>query len=186
MIDLSKIIEKCKSYDKKAQKELYDVYSPVLFGICLRYSDSTFEAEDVLQEGFIKIFTKINNFKGDGSFEGWMRKIIVNTAISNYHKNKKHNSVLNIDKVTETNDENSMFNSEEFTQEELFSVINNLPEGYKMVFNLYAVEGYKHKEIAELLNINENTSKSQYSRAKDKIKEALEQISKIKKEHGVK
>jgi len=180
MIDLSKIVEKCRVYDKKAQKELYDVYSPVLFGICLRYSNSKADAEDILQEGFIKIFTKINNYSGKGSFEGWMRRIVVNTAISHYHKNKKHKEIYDIDEIKETEHEGSTFESLDYTKEELFSVINNLPEGYRIIFNLYAIEGYKHKEIAIKLNISENTSKSQYSRAKSKLKKMLEEISKQK------
>jgi len=163
MIDLSKIVEQCKSQDRKAQKELYDVYSPVLLGICIRYSKSKTDAEDILQEGFIKIFTKINNFKGNGSFEGWMRRIIVNTAISHYHKNKKHNDIYDITEIKETDVEGYQYNSEEYTKDELLSVINSLPEGYKMVFNLYAIEGYKHKE--------------------EKIRDTLSKISKIKIEN---
>jgi len=183
MINLSKIVKKCKTYDKKAQKELYDVYSPVLFGVCLRYSKSQTDAEDILQEGFVKIFTKINNFSGKGSFEGWMRRIIVNTAISHYHKNKKHKEVFDIDEIQETDIEGASFDTVDFTKEELFSVINKLPEGYRIVFNMYAIEGYKHKEIAAELNISENTSKSQYSRAKDKLKKMLKVISKYKIEN---
>lgn len=180
MIDLSKIIKKCKAYDKKAQKELYDVYSPVLFGICVRYSNSKADAEDILQEGFIKVFTKINDYSGKGSFEGWMKRVVVNTAISHYHKNKKHKEVYDIDEIKETDVEGLSFDSADFTKDELFSVINKLPEGYKIVFNLYAIEGFKHKEIAIKLNISENTSKSQYSRAKEKLKTMLEEISKQK------
>jgi len=183
MIDLSKILERCRKFERKAQKELYDIYSPILFGICLRYAKSKDEAEDMLQEGFIKIFTKINDFKGDGSFEGWMRRIIVNTAISAYHKNKKYNDSYEIDEINETDIDGYSFEDHEFTSEELFKVINDLPEGYKVVFNLYAIEGYKHKEIADLLNINQNTSKSQYSRAKERIRQQLELISKIKKKN---
>lgn len=183
MIDLSKIIERCKKFERKAQKELYDIYSPVLFGICLRYAKSKHEAEDMLQEGFIKILTKITDFKGDGSFEGWMRRIVVNTAISMYHKNKKHNDIYEIDEINETEIKGYTFEDTDYTQDELFKIIDALPEGYKMVFNLYAIEGYKHKEIADMLNINQNTSKSQYSRAKEKIRQQLEQISKIKKKN---
>lgn len=183
MIDLSKILERCKKYERKAQKELYDVYSPVLLGICIRYAKTRDEAEDILQEGLIKILTKINDFKGDGSFEGWMKRIIVNTAISHYHKNKKHNDVYDIDEINETDIKGNTFENNQFTSEELYSVINNLPAGYKEVFNLYAIEGYKHKEIAEILNINQNTSKSQYSRAKEKIRQQLELISKIKEKN---
>ena len=183
MIDLSKILERCKKFERKAQKELYDVYSPVLLGICIRYAKTKDEAEDILQEGFIKILTKIKDFKGDGSFEGWMRRIIVNTAISQYHKNKKHNDIYDIDEINETDIKGNTFEETEFTSEELYSVINSLPEGYKVVFNLYAIEGYKHKEIAKILNINQNTSKSQYSRAKERIRQQLEMISKIKEKN---
>ncbi len=180
MIDLSQIISKCKTYDKKAQKELYEVYSPVLFGICLRYSKSEAEAEDILQEGFVKILTKINDFMGKGSFEGWMKKIMVNTAITHYYKNKKYNETYDIDNVKGSNADFYFFGEEDFTHEELFDVIDDLPEGYRIVFNLYAVEGYKHKEIAEMLEITESTSKSQYLRAKEKIRQKLEKISEIK------
>jgi RNA polymerase sigma factor (sigma-70 family) len=180
MIDIHEIVERCKKNDRNAQKELYDVYSPVLFGICIRYSKSTQEAEDILQDGFIKILTKIKYFKGEGSFEGWMKKIIVNTAISHFHKNKKFNEFQDIDRIKEAEIENEKYDGQEFTQEELLNVINKMPEGYKVIFNLYAIEGFKHKEIAELLNITESTSKSQYSRAKEKIRQELELISKIK------
>jgi len=180
MIDLRQIVKKCKAYDKKAQKELYDVYSPVLYGICLRYGKSEDEAEDILQEGFIKILTKINDYKEIGSFEGWMKKIIVNTAISHYHKNKKYNESYDIDNINESETGSYVWGNEDFTREELMSVIDNLPEGYRIIFNLYAIEGYKHKEIAEKLNISHNTSKSQYLRAKEKIREKLKAISKIK------
>lgn len=180
MIDLRQIVKKCKAYDKKAQKELYNVYSPVLYGICLRYGKSKDEAEDILQEGFIKILTKINDYKEIGSFEGWMKKIIVNTAISHYHKNKKYNESYDIDNINESETGSYVWGDEDFTREELMSVIDNLPEGYRIIFNLYAIEGYKHKEIAEKLNISHNTSKSQYLRAKEKIREKLKAISKIK------
>ncbi|NPA67812.1 MAG: RNA polymerase sigma factor [Chlorobi bacterium] len=180
MIDLRQIIKKCKAYDKKAQKELYDIYSPVLYGICLRYGKSEAEAEDILQDAFIKILTKINDFDDRGSFEGWMKKIVVNTAITAYHKNKKHNELYDITEIKESDTESYSFGEEAFTKEELMNVINSLPEGYRVIFNLYAIEGYKHKEIAEMLNISHNTSKSQYLRAKEKIRAKLEAISKIK------
>ncbi len=180
MIDLRQIVKKCKAYDKRAQRELYEVYSPVLYGICLRYSKSEAEAEDILQDAFVKILTKINDFDDRGSFEGWMKRIVVNTAISSYHKNKKYNDIYDIDKIKETDSENYTFGNESFTKDELMSVINSLPEGYRMIFNLYAIEGYKHKEIADMLGISHNTSKSQYLRAKEKIRQKLEVISKIK------
>lgn len=180
MIDTDKIIEKCKKNDREAQKMLFDAYSPVLFGICLRYAKDKFEAEDTLQDGFVKILSKISDFNGSGSFEGWMKRIIINTAITNYHKNKKHNLNYDIDDIQEKNINNVEISNSDYTPEELLTVINTLPEGYKIVFNLYAIEGYKHKEIAKQLNIDINTSKSQYSRAKKLLRHKLEILSKIK------
>jgi RNA polymerase sigma-70 factor (ECF subfamily) len=180
MIDTEEIIEKCKRNDREAQKLLFETYSPVLFGICLRYARDKFEAEDTLQDGFLKILNKISDFNGTGSFEGWMKRIIINTAITNYHKNKKHNLNLDIEEIQETNIEGTSYNGSDYTAEELLKIVNTLPEGYKIVFNLYAIEGYKHKEIAEQLNIDINTSKSQYSRAKKLLRKKLELFSKIK------
>jgi len=172
------LIKKCKKNNRKAQKYLYDTYSPVLFGICIRYSDNTNDAEDILQEGFIKIFSYINNFAGKGSFEGWMKRIMVNTAITFYHKNLKHKYHSDIGDVQEVNFKYSNFYESDFTQEELLNIIKKIPKGYKTVFNMYAIEGYKHKEIAEILGIDVNTSKSQYHRAKKAIQEKLKNYDK--------
>ncbi len=180
-----KIIERCKQNDPNAQKELYDVYAPVMFGLCLRYTANSAEAQDVLQEGFVKILTKISDFSGSGSFEGWMKRIIINTAISLFHKNKKHNQTTDIEPLAETYLSEDEVTENEYTTEELMSVINKLPTGYKAVFCMYAIEGYKHKEIAELLEIDANTSKSQYSRAKKMIQIRLEELSKIRAERRV-
>lgn len=183
MQDLSKIIRLCKKKDKAAQKHLFDVYSPVLFGICLRYGSDYDDAEDILQKGFIKILTKIKQYREEGSFEGWMKRIMVNTAISHYHKHKKHRENYDVSEMTETPDAavtQNTYASADFTREELLTVIQKLPEGYRTVFNLYAAEGYKHKEIAEKLDININTSKSQYSRAKKLLQQKLSELQKIK------
>jgi RNA polymerase sigma-70 factor (ECF subfamily) len=159
---------------------LYDRYAPIMLGICMRYVYERSEAEDILQEGFLKIFTKIGEFEGRGSFEGWMKRVFVNTAITHYHKNSKHNKYhYDIDDVQIPKNEKPAYGESEFTHEELFNIIHSLPEGYKLVFNLYALEGYKHKEIAEMLEIDINTSKSQYSRAKKLIRKKLETIGKI-------
>jgi RNA polymerase sigma-70 factor (ECF subfamily) len=178
MYDLDKIIEGCRKGQRSFQKLLYDRYAPVLLGICIRYSNSTDEAEDVLQDGFIKILKQINKFEKKGSFEGWMKRIIVNTAITNYRKNQKRYNQSEIDSYNEQYNSTSMYETD-FTHEELLAIINELPEGYKIVFNLYAIEGYMHKEIAELLGIDVATSKSQYSRAKKSIRLKMEEISKI-------
>jgi len=172
------LIKKCKKNNRNAQKYLYDTYSPVLFGICIRYSDNINDAEDILQEGFIKIFSYINNFEGKGSFEGWLKRIMVNTAITFYHKNLKHRYHADIGEVQEVDFKYSNFSESDFTQEELLNVIKKIPQGYKTVFNMYAIEGYKHKEIAEILGIDVNTSKSQYHRAKKAIQERLKNYDK--------
>ncbi|MEA2042031.1 MAG: RNA polymerase sigma factor [Bacteroidota bacterium] len=180
--DLKKLVKLCKKKNKAAQKKLYDLYSPVLFGICLRYGRNKADADDILQKGFIKILTKINQYSDKGSFEGWMKRVVVNTAITHYHKYKKHRYSYDVDQLIYLPDSEITVNdygAAEFTKEELLKVINDLPDGYRTVFNLYAIEGYKHKEIAEKLDININTSKSQYSRAKVRLQEMLEEMAKI-------
>lgn len=179
MLSLEELIIGCQENKRKAQKELYDKYAPLLLGVCVRYAKDSSEAEDVLQEGFIKIFDKIKLYNHKGSFEGWMRRLMVNTAISNYRKNLKRYYKVDIEEPL-VQGMTVSWSKAEYTKEELMQVIQALPEGYKMVFNLYAIEGYKHREIAELLNIDETTSKSQYSRAKKQIQKRLVELSKIK------
>ena len=175
----AQIIARCRKKDKKAQKKLYNTYAPLFLGMCMRYSRDRSEAEDILQEAFVKIFLNIESFDGKGSFEGWMKRIVVNTAITFYNQNQKHYHHQEIEQVS-TYDDNEVFGTE-YTQEELLYVINQLPDGYRMVFNLFAIEGYMHKEIAEMLSIDVNTSKSQFSRAKKLIREKLKLLSKEKK-----
>jgi RNA polymerase sigma-70 factor, ECF subfamily len=179
MISEDQLIERCRNNDRAAQKILYNKYAGLMLAICRRYVFEKSEAEDILMEGFLKIFTKIGEFEGRGSFEGWMKRIFVNTAITNYHKSSKHNkNHYDIEEVYITKSEKPAFGESEFTQEELFNIIHSLPDGYKLVFNMYALEGYKHKEIADLLEIDINTSKSQYSRAKKLIRKKLEVLGK--------
>jgi RNA polymerase sigma-70 factor (ECF subfamily) len=138
------------------------------------------EAEDVLQEVYLKIYNNISSYHHDGSFEGWLRRIAVNTSITYYRKNLKHAFQEDIDDVVQHKNDPVQFDDLEFTQEELMICIGKLPTGYKTVFNLYVVEGYMHKEIADMLNIDVNTSKSQLSRAKSHLQKELAEISKIK------
>lgn len=159
---------------------LYDRYSRLLFGVCMRYAGDRAEAEDILQESFLKIYFSIKDYSGTGSFTGWMRKIVINTAITHYHRNLKHKHYIEIEEYVSAETGTSSFEEDFFTSDELIKVLNELPPGYKMVFNLYAVEGYKHKEIAEMLGIDINTSKSQYSRAKAVLREKLEMLRKLK------
>jgi RNA polymerase sigma factor (sigma-70 family) len=180
MMGEQQIIEGCAKHDRKAQQMLYDKFSRFLLGVCLRYSSDKAEAEDILQESFLKIFFNIKDYSGTGSFTGWLRKVAVNTAITHYHKNLKYRYHLEIEEFVSVETGVMSFEEDFFTSDELYKVINELPAGYRMVFNLYAVEGYKHKEIAEMLGIDTNTSKSQYSRAKAAIREKLEKLGKLR------
>ncbi len=180
MLSEKELIEGCVKNERAKQKMLYEKYAPKFYAICLRYSKDRAEADDILQDGFLKIFTKINQFSQEYSFEGWMRKIIVNTAITHYKQNLKHYYQKEIDEINEAEIESYEVNESEFTQEELLLVIQSLAEGYKLVFNLYAIEGYKHKEIAEILGIDVATSKSQFHRARKIIHARLKEISKEK------
>jgi RNA polymerase sigma-70 factor (ECF subfamily) len=182
MSDLQ-IIEGCAKHDRKAQQELYDQYSRLLLGICLRYASDKAEAEDILQECFLKIYFNINDYSGTGSFIGWLRKVTVNTAITHYHKNLKYRYHVEIEDYLSVETGSAGFDEDLFTSEELYKVLNELPPGYRMVFNLYAIDGYKHKEIAEMLGIDTNTSKSQYSRAKAALRDKLEKLGKIKERY---
>lgn len=164
---------------------LYDRYSRFLLGICQRYVSDKAEAEDILQDSFLKIFFNIKDYSGTGSFIGWLRKVTVNTAITNYHKNLKFRYHIEIEEFVSVETGTESFEEDFFTSDELYKVLNDLPAGYRMVFNLYAVEGYKHKEIAKMLSIDTNTSKSQYSRAKAAIREKLAKLGKLKKSYSV-
>jgi RNA polymerase sigma factor (sigma-70 family) len=180
MVNDLQIIEGCAKHDRKAQQMLYDKYSRFLLGICLRYAEDKAEAEDILQDSFLKIFFSIKDYSGTGSFAGWLRKITVNTAITHYHKNLKHRYHIEIEEYVSVETGTSSFEESLFTSEELYMVLNELPTGYRMVFNLYAIEGYKHREIADMLGIDTNTSKSQYSRAKAVLREKLEKLGKLR------
>lgn len=179
MADLKEIIEGVKKKERKYQDLLYSKYSGMLFGICLRYTKNRFEAEDVMQEGFVKIYKNIGMYSQNKSFEGWIRRIMINTAITNYRKNQKHAYHDDVTELPATGHEVDEMYKSDFTKEELMNVINALPPGYKMVFNLYVIEGYKHKEIADIMDIDINTSKSQLSRAKKYLQRELKELSKI-------
>ena len=162
----------CIANDVVSQKQLYDYYSKKMMGVCLRYSNNYPEAQDILQEGFIKIFNKIHTFSGTGSLEGWIRKIMVNTALENYRKPnalRLSRDIEEIENIVES--DTDIIGS--ISAKELLKIIQQLPDGFRLVFNLYAIEGYSHKEIAEKLNITESTSKSQYSRARSQLQNVL-------------
>jgi len=167
------ILKGCMQGKHSAQRELFEKYSRTLLGVCNRYAQNIEEAEDIMQEGFVKIFLNINNFKGEGSLMAWMRRIMINTAITHYHRTLKHRYHDDIHEIRESSLDDIQWEESDFSSEELFKIIQQMPAGYRMVFNLYAVEGYKHREIAEILEIDENTSKSQYSRARRWLQERL-------------
>jgi len=179
----AKILEGCIKGERGAQERLYRHYAPTMLGICLRYTKSREEADDVMQEGFIKVFLNIERFRQEGSFEGWIKRIMVNTALNYYHKAKKLNSHRNIDDIRETDiiEDDEPMPKTRFSQQEMLDAIQELPEGYSKVFNLYVFEKYKHKEIAEMLNISVNTSKSQLSKSRIYLKKVLNRMEKERK-----
>jgi RNA polymerase sigma-70 factor (ECF subfamily) len=166
------LIKKCASGNSLAQKTFYEKFAGKMMGICLRYTKDYEEAQDVMQDAFIKIFGKLADYEKKGSLEGWVRRIVVNTALDSYRKNKKHQKNVDVDSVDYLL-EDKTFIIEELNADDLLAVIKTIPAGYQMVFNLFAIEGYSHKEIAEQLNITESTSKSQYSRARKLLRDLL-------------
>ncbi len=180
MTEKEKIIRACKKGKRRAFSKLYDMYASKMLGVCMRYAKSYEEAEDILQEGFIKAFQKIHTFTFQGSFDGWIRRVMVNTAINHFHANKKYyeNELYAADSAEqgeqETEDE-SYHNDDRIPPEVLMAMINKLPEGYRMVFNLYVFEGMSHAEIASALDISENTSKTQLFKARKKLRKEIEE-----------
>jgi len=165
------IINACKCGDAHAQKLLYNRYAPTMFGICLRYASDYHTAEDILQDGFVKVFNNIKRFRNEGSFEGWVKRIFVNTAIEYYRKAARSFRFSPLSVVIEKS-----FNDVQFTsleRDELLKLIQQLPDGYRLVFNLYVIEGYTHDEISKQLNINLGTSKSQLARAKKYLRKLI-------------
>lgn len=170
------IVNGCLKGDPKYQKALYSQYSKKMFGVCLRYAANPDEAKDLLQDGFVKVFTNLTGFKGQGSFEGWIRRIMVNNALEGLRKLSSKAQHIDVNDVQEELFEST--NYSKYDMNYLLSKIQMLAPGYKAVFNLYVIEGYQHNEIAELLGISENTSKSQLSRARKLLQDSLEDVKK--------
>lgn len=169
---LDLIIKKCKNQDIKAQEQLYRLYSNKLFSICLKYSDTYTNAEDTLQDAFITIFEKIVQFKNEGSFEGWIKRVTINTALQKYRKQKVF-EIIAQDEIEEVAIE---IDEDDISLDYLLKIIQQLPDRYRLVFNLYVLDGYSHKEVAEMLNISVGTSKSNLARARNILKEKIETI----------
>ncbi|KJD36802.1 RNA polymerase sigma-70 factor [Tamlana sedimentorum] len=169
-MSLKQLIENCKTNDTKAQSELYKLFSGKLFATCLKYSRNYAEAEDNLQDAFLTIFNKIEQYKHKGSFEGWLKRITVNTALQRY-RNEKVFDIVNENNIE---DEYIEIDDNNISIEYLLKIIQELPDRYRLVFNLYVLDGYSHKEIAGLLNINIGTSKSNLARARHILIQTIE------------
>ena len=166
------LVDQCKKGDANAQEQLYALFSRQMYVICLRYTRSQQEAEDVLQEAFIKIFEKINQFKGEAAIGGWIKRIVVNTALNSQRGKLYMFPMTDVEELITHQEEEITLSG--FQLEELLEMIRSLPEGCQAIFNLYAIEGYSHKEIGEQLNISEGTSKSQYARAKQLLRNMID------------
>lgn len=174
-VPLSDLIAGCLANDRRSQEQLYQWLSPRLFAVCLRYASDREAAEDILQEGFIKLFQKLSSYRAEGSFEGWARRIVVNTAIEHFRRIKP---VLSLEEESPLQEPSLQETGvTKLEAKELNALIQELPVGYRTVFNLYAVEGYNHAEIAHQLGISEGTSKSQYARAKKWLQERLKKMN---------
>ncbi|MEK6780649.1 MAG: RNA polymerase sigma factor [Bacteroidota bacterium] len=173
MLSEQELIKGCSKEDRASQKALYERYCRKMMAICLRYARSTQEAEDILQEGFIKIFNSIKSFRAESKLETWITRIMINTSLNSLRQK------LYVLPMVDVNDiqipEADGVNLSDFNLSELISIVQSLPDGCRIVFNLFAIEGYGHKEIAEMLSISEGTSKSQYNRAKHLLRSKLMQ-----------
>ncbi len=165
------LIERCRDFDRKAQHDLYERYAPKMLAVCIRYVKKKEEAEEVLMNGFIKIFNKIEDFNDEGSFEGWVRRIMVNESL-NHIRYRKNLFVETDEEESWPEPQHAPLESKETTTA-LMQMIDELPIGYRTVFNLFAIEGYGHKEIADMLEIDEKTSRSQLSRARKQLQERI-------------
>ena len=169
----TRLIKGCMKGDRQSQNQLYQKYKAVLFGVCLRYANSREEAEDMLQEGFIKIFSDLYQYKPIGPLGGWMRKVVINVALQHIRKNKKFRIFENQEQIVASYEPDlEIFKNNR--EEAILKIVQQLPDGYRIIFNLYVIEEFSHREIAEKLGISVSTSKSQYSRAKAVLRTMLE------------
>ncbi|MBC7387688.1 MAG: RNA polymerase sigma factor, partial [Opitutaceae bacterium] len=163
----NEVIEKAIKGDVKAFKGIFDYYLPKMRPVCRRYSETDDEADDVLQEAFIKVYYNLKSFKFEGSFEGWIRKTVVNTALNNIKQRKRNLNFLSIENISEENEvELNPSDIDNLEQDQLLKIIKELPDGYKTVFTLYVLDDFSHKEIGAMLGISEGSTRSQYSKAK--------------------
>lgn len=170
------LVEACKKKNRQAQKHLYERFAGQMMAVCMRYGGNRDTAEDMLQEGFITVFEKLWQYTGEGALGGWIRRVMVTTCLEYLRKNKKHQFTEDIEQQEGTSDLSAGVLSD-MGFEELLKMISELPPGYRTVFNLFAVEGYSHKEIAELLGITESTSKTQFFKAKAQLRQQIEKTN---------
>jgi RNA polymerase sigma factor (sigma-70 family) len=168
---ITELMEGCKAGNRKMQELLYKQTAAKMLAVCMRYAKDRMEAEDSLQMGYVKIFQKLDAYRGDGSFEGWMRRVMVNTAIESYRKNIKSLHIVPIEDAHEQ--PATGFDFSRLGMQDLMRLVQNLADGYRMVFNMYVIEGYSHKEISDMLGISEGASKSQLSRARAILKQEI-------------
>ncbi|MBL0357777.1 MAG: RNA polymerase sigma factor [Chitinophagaceae bacterium] len=173
------LIRACISEDAASQKEVFTRYGSRMLGVCHRYARTAADAEDILQDAFIKVFDKLHQFKFEGSFEGWIRKIVVNTALKKYtltRYEKEVNGIENISKYESAEDPSAYTH---LSQKDLLVLINQLPDGYRMIFNLHVMEGYQHEEIADMLGIQPGTSRSQLVKARNMLQKQIIELQKV-------
>jgi len=171
------LIKGCLRENRNCQREVFRRYAGKMLAVCLRYTRHRMEAEDVLQDAFIKVFDSIHTFQSRGSFEGWIRKIVINTALKNHRKKQNQQEQIGLEPADDLPAEPSIF--AHLQEEELLKLINRLPDGYRLVFNLYAIEGYSHREIADILGIEEGTSRSQLLKARKLLQAQIAVLQKI-------
>jgi RNA polymerase sigma-70 factor (ECF subfamily) len=172
-MDEYQLLKDCLAGKRHAQKLLYEKYARKMFGVCIRYASDQSMAEDFMQEGFIRVFANLKSFKSQGSLEGWVRRIMINTALEMLRKKDILKNTVELDLVSQVDEPDESI--EVVNHEELLKIIKSMPPGFRTIFNLHAVEGFTHKEIGQMIGVSEGTSKSQYSRARawiiKKIKE---------------
>lgn len=172
------IIQGCIKEDRHCQQHLFNRYAGKMMTVCLRYARHRMEAEDILQDAFIKVFDNIHRFESKGSFEGWIRRIVVNTALKNASRHSFQKEIMGTDNILETSEDPSVLSK--LSEDEILRLIQQLPDGYRTVFNLYCIEGYSHREIGEALGIEESTSRSQLVKSRNMLQNKVKDAQKIK------
>ena len=171
------LINECLKDNRIAQEQLYKRFASRMLGVCFRYARSRDEAEDLLQDAFIKVFDHIQSFEGKGSFEGWIRRIVVNTALKNVSRHSFQKEGIGLEGIQESSEDPSVFS--QLSEQELLGLISSLPNGYRICFNLYVIEGFSHREIGEMLHIEESTSRSQLVKARNMLQNMVLKSQKI-------